>query len=276
MIVNAFTNGFHGWPSTQGHKTPRFVEWVYGQQDFDGMTIFEDGWMFQPETPQINSRVKVGWLCEPRALHPENYEHIGQVADRFQFILTYDAELLRADPDKFKLCPRLGVDVPREHWGLWTKTKDVAMIATQKNTTPGHKLRRAIAEQFKGCIDIFGIDAWADKAQVLKEYRYAVCIESERAKNFFTCHLLDAIALGCMPLYWGAFNIGEYLNASGIIPWNNLDVCFVEQLDYIRQYGEGVYRAAFPALQENLEMIGEYELPEDWIFQHYFSGLEHG
>lgn len=272
LTLNAFTNGFAGQLSTTGVGKPEHVEWVYFGNPFDGITVFEDGWMFNPKAREVKTKVRLGWLVEPRALRPENYELAWQMRREFDYILTYDRELLARDPDKFKLCPRMGVHIPQNKWGLHPKSKNVAMIVTHKNATPGHKLRYEVESFFQGKIDFFGRTGWADKAEVLKDYRFVVVIESERADNLFTEHLLDAVALGCVPIYWGAPNIGEYLDADGIIRLKATGALY-GWIKKIIHSGESLYAQRLPALERNLARLPEYRLSEDWIYTHFLKDL---
>lgn len=269
ITLNAYTSGFHGQASTTGVETPRLVRWVYGEQDFDGITIFEDGWMYHPDADAVRSRVRVGWLVEPRALHPENYERAMDARGRFDYILTYDAQLLAADPAKFILCPRMGTHVPRQFWGIGAKTGHIGMMASAKATTPGHLLRHDAAARYGDSVDVYGIAGWADKIASLGPHRFAVVIECERAENLFTDHLLDAIALGCVPLYWGAPNIHEYLEPYGILQWETLD----ELGKWLTECSPALYHRMLPALRGNMARLPRYTLAEDWIAERFLGRL---
>lgn len=274
LTLNAFTNGFAGKLSTTGIGKPEYVEWVYLKNPFDGLTIFEDGWMFNPQAREVKTKVRLGWLVEPRALRPENYELAWQMRREFDYILTYDRELLARDPDKFKLCPRMGVHIPQDKWGLHVKTQDVAMITTQKSSTAGHRHRKNTAFLYRDRIHVYGRDGWADKVQVFSDYRFVVVVESERAENLFTEHLLDAIALGCVPIYWGAHNIGEFLDADGILEWSDRDEYTWKLLEqHLDAANEATYEKMLPALERNLARLPEYRLAEDWIYTHFLKDL---
>lgn len=272
LTLNAFTNGFHGFRSTTDVCTPRYVRWVYGVRDFDGITLFEDGWMYHEETPRIKSAVRLGWLVEPRSLRPENYERVWGVVDNFDYILTYDAELLRARPDKFLLCPRMGTHLPRERWGIRAKTRNIAMITTRKNSTEGHRLRREVARVFGARVDVYGQGVWADKETALAPYRYAVVVENERAENWFTEHLLDAVALGCVPLYWGAPNIWEWLEARGVMAWETLD----ELRALLDTATPQAYMERAEYIAGNFARIDALALAEDWAYMNIFSRMVGG
>jgi alpha(1,3/1,4) fucosyltransferase len=54
--------------------------------------------------------------------------------------------------------------------------------------------------------------AVADKLETLKRYRFAICYENMRGvTGYVTEKLFDCFAAGCVPIYWGAENIEEYV-----------------------------------------------------------------
>jgi hypothetical protein len=57
-----------------------------------------------------------------------------------------------------------------------------------------------------------------DKLAVLKNYRFCVCYENIQGKRgYVTEKIFDAFAGGCVPIYWGASNIEEYVPADCFI-----------------------------------------------------------
>lgn len=63
-----------------------------------------------------------------------------------------------------------------------------------------------------------------DKLLILKNYKYAFCYENMRnQKGYITERLFDAMYAGCVPVYWGADNIEEY------VPKN----CFIDRRHFI-------------------------------------------
>jgi hypothetical protein len=264
LTLNAYTNGFHGWLSTTGIERPRYVRWVYDQAPWAGITIFEDAHMYEPVARGVRTRARCGWLVEPRSLRPENYSRALGVRENFDAIYTYDEELLDADPNRFQLCPRMGTHVHRGNWGLREKSRGVALLASQKNATPGHRLRHDAVRVYgsAGRLDVYGLHKWADKVPTLAPYRFAVVIECEQARDLFTDHLLDVIALGCVPLYCGAPNIADWLNPAGILPWSTLD----ELGALLARCTPELYAAMLPAATRNLAALAKYRLAEDWLF----------
>ena len=52
----------------------------------------------------------------------------------------------------------------------------------------------------------------ADKIHTLKNYRFVICYENMRdVKGYITEKIFDAFAAGCIPIYWGASNVQDYI-----------------------------------------------------------------
>jgi hypothetical protein len=260
-ILNVFTNGFDGRPCTIAGKTPRHVQWVYRRENFDGITLFEDGDMYSGVVEKTKSRWKVGWLNEPRELHPENYERIGEVRERLDLILTSDKDLLDTGM-QFERCIRGGVWPARNLWQISEKTGDVCAFVTTKDTTSWHKMRRAVAKH----ILVDALDArtsgWTMERgwELMARYRFAV-VCAPRDYYFLSEAILNPIALGCIPVFSGAQGIDEYLNMDGVITWQTL-----EELEVILPaLTEARYDAMLNGARNNFDRLGEFEIPEDWM-----------
>jgi hypothetical protein len=257
-------------------KTPRLCQWVFFENNFDGITIFEDGYIWQIDVDKVESKYKVGWLHEERELRNENYLAAWELRHKFDFILTHDARLLEADPDKFKECIRGGVTIPRDEWKLdRPKSKDIAMILSEKNQTIGQLLRHKIYSKYIGThqIDFFGLtDGKVDKAKVLAPYRFVITNEAALAECYFTEHILDVIAMDCIPIYCGPSCISRYLNADGLIKFNSLGQ-LGNILYKIILNGQQIYDMHYLERRENIKTIEQYEVTEDWFTEKHLLPL---
>jgi hypothetical protein len=270
LTLNVFTNGFNGFTSSTGVGYPDHVRLVYSKNPFDGVTIFEESAMFIQNVAEIKSKYKIGWLSEGRSIHPEHYAEAWEKRTLFDYIFTYDEYLLALEPTRFKLCPRGSIYVPQSEWGLRPKSKGVALICSRKYSAPGHILRHLVAEKFKERIDVYGRTEYADKRKILPDYRFALAIEGENSRSMFDGQLLEAVALGCVPIFWGCPNIGEFLDVDGILRFQTLD-----ELDaLLKEATPDKYAEMLPALQRNLARLPEYRLAEDWMYEHLLKGLQ--
>lgn len=184
---------------------PTAIEWT--TDDVPGPDVYTDG-----DIKRVRTRPAIAWLLEPPHLRPENYWDAYGMRDEFAAILTYDRELIERT-DKARFCPFGGSSIALDDWQLYPKSKLVCMILSDKQTTEGHKLRHSIAARYGHIIDCYGsgVGKWVDhKVDVLKDYKYAVVVESGRRDWYFTEKLIDAFAAGCIPIYWGCPEIYKF------------------------------------------------------------------
>lgn len=262
--INLFDSNFVGQACSVALQTPTRMRYVRGQMDWPGITVFTDRWMYDPIVDDVQSRYKIGWLIEGRCLRHEQYEQIGEVAHKFNAIMTYDAALL-ASGAPFVKTIHGGSWVALDQWGMYPKSKNVSMILSEKYETEGHKLRHAIAAAGLS-IDLYGpqhTPIGHDKALAYRDYRLAVVVEACREENFFSEHLIDALAFGCVPLYWGCPNIRDYL------PIVSLQFRDVPGLfDLLTWPLEQAYPNMAQDLAEQQQRARQYAITEDWQIQH--------
>ena len=87
--------------SAPGHESkPEKVRFVQQQNPWPGITYFTDKALHL--APQVNSVLKVAWLIEPGDLLPGLHNTIATYHDAFDFILTYEKNLLDRPSDRYK------------------------------------------------------------------------------------------------------------------------------------------------------------------------------
>lgn len=281
MRVLLFDNAFGHTPlgySVPGRKS-RHIEWTRlpSQETFGKVAVVTDQMLRHLDTIRlVHEGPLVGWLLEGRAYGGPNYDAIPGIIDRLDLLLTHDDQLLRRYPDKARFVPFGGCWIPDEKWGMHPKTKLVSMIYSGKDFMEGHHLRHQIATIAKApdiAMDLYGHGCGrpiACKSEGLSDYCYSVVIENDRAPNYFTEKLLDCFALGTVPIYWGAPNIGKWFNTAGIIEVENLDQLAWELGDLrYRRYPERVDAAAL-----NQEHARRYVLPEDYMYEHHLMAFD--
>lgn len=265
ITINLFDSNFIGQACSVAGAIPETMRYVRDQMEWDGITLFTDGQMFAREAAIQRSRYKIGWLHEGRELRPENYERIGDVRKRFDAVLTTDSELLRSDPTYFYKAIRGGCWIPRDKWGLREKHQRAAMIISDKRQTTGHKLRWKFAARVAHIsrLWLYGLafgGIVTNKHAAYADASHAVVIEAQRSDNFFSEHLIDAMVLGCIPIYWGCPNIGDYLDLRGLI------IC--ETLADIQAAVRSLPPVAPDILVANMERAKDYAITEDWLIRN--------
>ena len=304
LEINLFDTTFGDQACSVALQTPQTMRYVRNQTRYDGITVFVDGMIYDPVVEDVQSTYKVAWLHEARTLHPENYERIWQVMPKFDAVMTHDERLLdkwgwrkysnesgewkldKATP--FIKTIRGGSWVSLDQWGMYPKSKNVAMILSDKQTLPGHQLRHAIAAAGLP-IDLFGpsyTPIGHDKAPAYRDYRFAVVVEACKEDNFFSEHLIDALAYGCVPIYWGCPNIGDYFDPDGMwniqtSTWGDNPLIAIKQTlaFFLGPSGlgpSGTYQKKAPALIVNQTLARAYAITEDWQVEHIYTPLLEG
>jgi hypothetical protein len=259
--INLFDESFIGQPCSVATQTPKTMRYVRNQTHWDGITVFTGEMMFNTIVDDVQSRYKVGWVNgDARCFRPRYYERVQDVASKFDAVMTHDAQLL-ATGAPFVKTIRGGSWVPLDQWGMHPKSRNVAMILSEKTELPGHALRHAIAGAGLP-IDLFGpqyTPIGHDKAIAYRDYRFAVVVEACQEQNFFTEHLIDALAFGCKPIYWGCPNIWEYF------PGGFFRLDSVAGLaDLLTWPLDTAYRNMRATLKDNQQLARTYAITEDW------------
>ena len=207
-----------------------------------GVTYFTD--KTTHFAPYISSKVKIAIIFESSEVRSLIYdktptgEKIGgnqMVTDHeehFDLIFTYDNELLKGNPYKYKLFTPFISTIEHKSHKMHEKSKLVSMFVSGKKDLNGHKLRHIVAKNLipktglSDKIEIFG--SGVDNPIKLKsdgcnDFMFQIAIENGRLKNYFTDKILDCFITGTIPIYWGCPNIGDFFDERGIITFNTPD-----------------------------------------------------
>lgn len=179
--------------------------------------------------------VLIAVLWEPPTVYPDNYA--ADFFNSFSKIVTWDNSLLD-NRCFFYFCYPVLQPMINETVSFETK-KLAVMINMNKGSSHKDSLyaeRREVIMFFKnnhaGDFDLYGHD-WPnfknykgqtdDKIACLKGYRFCYAYENMRnVSGYVTEKIFDAFAAGCVPIYWGAKNITDY------VPKN----CFIDRRDF--------------------------------------------
>lgn len=213
---------------------------------------------------------KIAWLVEPPSLSETHYDKVLVLQDYFDYVLSFCKTYLPLFGEKGLYYPLGGAWIAKEDQAVWDKSKDVCIIVSEKTGAAGHRLRHSTVEYLAERMDIDvygrGYKPFDRKADVLRPYRYAIIIESCNCADYFSEKLIDALSMGCVPIYCGCPDIEKYFNKTGILTFNNLKA--LEQIltqvaspyDYLMRLG---------AINENFDWCAQYQCAEDWIYKNY-------
>ena len=259
---------------------PTEIEWIrkgsgLGLESFDGVTVFTDKDLNSPWVDKVDTKLKVAWLVECRSIHPFSYNQILKIEDKFDYIFTFDQQLLDRGPKYVKNL--IGTSrVSNEDAGIHDKSKLLSLIASNKTWTIGHKLRHIIAQNIK---DKYPVDLWGTgyrpfgknasgesaaaikegKSEPLQDYYFSITVMNAKHDNYFTETLVDVFRHGTIPIFWGCENIGEYFNEKGIIRFNSPK----ELISILDNLNEDEYNSRIEYVKENFELAKQYVSMDD-------------
>jgi hypothetical protein len=251
------------------HRSPKKVEYVRDQSAWDGITIFTDKTLSMVD--QVDSKLKVGVILEGWVLDLEAYKTAYALKDKFDYIFTYNPELLKLDPDKFKFNAADTICIDTNSMVIGDKSKLLSMTYSTKQHLPGHKLRHMIAKDVlpktNKNIDLFGTGTGKKlemKSEALNDYRFSIEVENSFLPNYFTEKLLDCFATGTIPIYWGCPNVNDYFNTDGIIQFENVE----DLANILSSLDEEAYNSKKKAIEENYHTaMDKYLEPDDNIYE---------
>jgi hypothetical protein len=255
------------------NKISSYLKLLTNQTRFDGISIFQDDVIETEAYKHIESKYKIGWLLETKEVYPQRYNNFENYKDNYDFILTHNQELLDKYPNNTKFIPFGGCWVRDYNFKVYPKNKLTSMVYSNKQYLTGHKLRHQVAQNLGSHIDLFGLGTNRPielKEDALIDYHYSIVIENSKTENYFTEKLLDCLAVGTMPIYWGCSNLDKFFNLDGIITFNTLE----ELNSIISTLTPELYQSKIEAIKENLELSKQYNITEDWIYKNVLLDLK--
>jgi len=246
---------------------PSYFNWYRGNESRD-ICFFTDT-SLQQITNQSNSfcKINVAWLMEPPSINSTSYQWIRDNHQFFEYVLTHNKEILSIDK-KFVWFPHGGCWISPEDYGVYPKTQNVSIIASDKNFTSGHMLRHEVIDLMKDKIDLVcgrGYQPFDYKLDALKDYKYSIIIENGKFETYFTEKIIDCFMTGTIPIYWGCSLKGLF-DESGVLCFNTTDE-LNDILTKIRT-GDIRYEDMNKSVQKNFETAKEYTITEDWVFKN--------
>ena len=268
-------------PSTSANNRSVFTRWIRNGTGLvnlyvngEALKVLEDD----------SDKPKFIWLLESREIIPDQYKFIEDnydfVASRVDGIFTADQRLTaETGPDgKFLYCLSNAAPWVMDR-DIYTKSKLVSMIASNKGYTEGHRRRLKVVQAY---VDKFGQEdlyGWGlthelplkEKSRGLRDYMFSFACENANYPTYFTEKLTDCFACGTIPVYYGTAGVAQYFNPEGIIfldqnsPWDNIP------LDKLT---EEYYESKKDVIQENFEIAQCMRVAEDYMYGNYLYQLD--
>jgi len=178
-------------------------------------------------------------------------------------------------------------------WGKYVKTKSCSIIASDKRGDGGYNLRHEVIEaiiQHGFDCDIFwgkfrplaperdadqlesgyhAADVKWTKIRGLQDYRFTIVIENSLSRGrYFTEKLLDALAVGTVPVYWGT-PFAQRVFQTAIIPFHNVD----DLVGIIPTLTDERFKKLESALSSARTLARWFASPENFIWSYCFGCL---
>lgn len=273
--VQAIGAPFYVEHSSCSDLKPKTFEWT---SENAPIKVFIDGAIFPGlQYVKKEGEIKVAWVCESRTIFHSLHvardtwlQNLEKICDHYDIVFTSERELLSIHPKmQFAFA---GSNLPWIKPKLYDfeieKTKICSLIASPKNYAYGHKMRHAIAEQFKDYIDLFGgvmdspriegIDRW-DKSKGLVDYMFSFVVENDKYSTYYTEKLTDCFMTGTVPVYWGTPDIGEYFDVEGMVMITpNFDLTSLTPK---------LYESKIQAIINNYQKCIQLEMADDYLYR---------
>ena len=263
--VNIRDKNFGGEPSSCHKGVNKHVKWNFTNTPVSD-TCFLTDMCLQDIHKASGVKRKVAWLLEPNAIHPHMYEWIQTNNKLFDYVLTFDEDLI-SKGQNYLYYP---------HGRCWInnyedlkKENKVSIIASSKNFTEGHQLRHKVIDKFKD-IEVFGYgyNPVENKEDSLSTYMYSITIENCRQPGYWTEKIVDCFATKTIPIFWGDDAVSDFFDPEGIIYFNSQEE-LGEVLEDLKVNGDAIFESKKAAVEKNFKLVETYRIPEDWMYNNY-------
>lgn len=210
-------------------------------------------------------------LVEPRAIIPNTYKWVSENWHKFKYVFTFDSEMLKLPNAKLLIYGQITAEYPDV-----PKTKNISMVASNKDMCKGHLQRRWVAMELSDRIDTYGTfngGAYCEDEAYLSGYRFNVAMENYSDGHYFTEKICNCLASKTIPIYYGCPHIGDYFNAYGIMQCETADEV-IETVDFVLKNPEKFYEMRKDAIEENYRLVQKYRRYAKLFLETYGELLE--
>jgi len=279
--------GYKAWysesPWNRGLATNRPFKVTFDKLDENNITYFIRDGIYQVDN--IESDIKVALLTECRPFDVQDrYGFVEKNNKKFDYIVTYDNELLSKFPNKGCPTPEGGTWVwPEYVQKIYPKNKLCSYVVSNKNHTREQKLRVQLLKYFYDNrnkyrdIGLYGRGhnpfpenhdfEFDGKRLILKDYAFSITLENWIQDNYFSEKIMDCFMLGTVPIYMGARDIGKYFNLDGVILVESVE----DILNVLPTLSMKKYKHMLPAIKENFELAKNHYDTVNYSYNTYIK-----
>lgn len=229
--------------------------------------------------------LKVLYMYEPPAVDPMQYTE--RVWKKFDRILTWNTYLTESSPlftfepgayYELPYCSDYGVasgvfptDPEIRKRAICQICGDKYSLAAEEIYSERRKVARWFHEHASVRMDVYGRPPMhvpnyrgecADKAQTMSQYRYALCFENTYhpvwTHGYLTEKILDCMACGTVPVYYGCSNIDELVPPDCFIDYRRFEGDLKALDEYLRGMSDEEYLGYVARMKA---FLAEYNAP---------------
>jgi hypothetical protein len=260
LLDTSFSHSILGYCSD--FQSSEYFFWDRSNINLNGNEdiVFTDSSLHMASKKEISN----AWIIEPIEISPGVYSTIKNISSNFNRVFTHEKTLLDLGKP-YELVPFGCCWIKPEDHKIYNKTKNLSIIASNKNYCEGHVLRQNIIKNFKDYMDIYGRghNEIPYKIDGLKDYRFSIVIENCKRDYWFTEKLIDCLVTGTIPIYWGCPSINDFFDTKGFIIINNIN----DLENIINELSEEMYNSKLEYIKHNFIESQKYLLPDNLIYK---------
>ena len=213
-------------------------------------------------TYDSNAKYKIFIQGEPLSILDIDQQIIDAQAN-YDLVLGFNPSILESckNAKLFMLCADCWIKNPERFES--DKKNEISFLTSSKNWTPGHQFRQQVWNAL-GRVDKIGafdtrfirtpprIDT---KDIVFKNSKFSIIIENGRYYNYMSEKLIDCLVTKTFPIYYGAPNVGEFFNKSGMLEFDTPR----ELYKILGDLSPDVYEKNLDIIEENYEKALKYQ-----------------
>lgn len=124
---------------------------------------------------------------------------------------------------------------------------------------------------YKGMIS----GGFPEKIEVIKQYRFNLCYENMcDVQGYVTEKIFDSFAAGCVPIYYGASNITQYVPADCFIDWRQFE-SYDELMQYLLSITEEEFQAYLTHIRTFLGSEEAKKFSKKAWMESFFKAFNH-
>lgn len=261
--------------STVPGNESEWITWDRKSPYSQAFTCFTNEQILCDERFSIPKDRRIALLYESKDTMNWLYSACKSAINDYTLFFTHEKSFLDSYPNA-RWIPGNGIWIGNSYGqgniGLSEKDRLISFVTSTKLTTPLQRLRVGLAKELENAqhieIDVYlrseyNFD-YLPVSELLSRYYFSLVIENTRSPFYFTEKLLNCFAVGTIPIYLGAHEIGRFFDEKGIIEFQSRKQLIEEILPTLNEH---TYQSRIQSVNRNAIECLKYSSIEQVIFQ---------